>query len=101
MTSVPKPLKFLGPHFGELKATFGKMSAGANKALLADILSVLAMTFGMVPCELLRFKLLGNREDLASWGHEYVRSLAGEIGTAWCVVSLRGECVCVCAAWDA
>jgi len=83
MTSVPKPLKFLGPHYVGMQTTFGTIAAGPNKALLADILSVLAMTFGTVPCESLRFKLLGNRTDLASWGHEYVRSLAGEIGTAW------------------
>lgn len=30
--------------------------------------------------ESLKFKLLGNSTDLGSWGHEFVRSLAGEVG---------------------
>ena len=51
--------------------------------LLADILSCLAMTAGKEPNESLKFKLLGHGDDLASWGHEYVRSLAGEIGAEW------------------
>ena len=87
MTSVPKPLKFLGPHYPALKGIFGAMAAagggGENRLLLADILSVLGMTFGRVPNESLRFKLLGHRDDLSSWGTEYVRSLAGEIGSEW------------------
>lgn len=33
--------------------------------------------------ESLRFKLLGDREDLGGWGHEYVRNLAGEVSTAY------------------
>jgi len=31
MTSVPKPLKFLRPHYGTLKDFFATMSAGDNK----------------------------------------------------------------------
>ena len=27
--------------------------------------------------------LQGHHDDLADWGHEYVRSLAGEIGAVW------------------
>lgn len=46
MTSVPKPLKFLRGHYGELKTTFDGIAAGANSQSLADILSVLAMTAG-------------------------------------------------------
>jgi len=43
-------------------------------------MSVLAMTMqppGSREC--LKFKLSGSNVDVASWGHEYVRSLAGEI----------------------
>ena len=29
--------------------------------------------------ETLKFKLKGSRVDIAAWGHEYVRSLSGEI----------------------
>lgn len=39
----------------------------------ADVVSVLAMTMsGEREC--LKYRLLGSQEELASWGHEYVRS---------------------------
>jgi 26S proteasome regulatory subunit N1 len=51
------------------------------KTDLADILAVLAMTMGKDGSrESLKFKLLGNSTDLGSWGHDFVRSLAGEVG---------------------
>lgn len=31
MTSVPKPLKFLRPHYGKLKEIYETMAAGENK----------------------------------------------------------------------
>ena len=38
----------------------------------ADVVSVLAMTMsGEREC--LKYRLLGSQEELASWGHEYVR----------------------------
>ena len=76
MTSVPKPLKFLGPHYDTLKKAF----AQRKNEELADVLSVLAMT--MAPegkRESLSFKLEGCKTDVAAWGHEYVRNLSGEI----------------------
>ena len=73
MTSVPKPLKFLRPHFGTLKDTFEKCTVPDNKRLLADILSLLAMTrstqAGEVP-ESLKYRLLGSKEEIGCWGHE-------------------------------
>jgi 26S proteasome regulatory subunit N1 len=53
MTSVPKPLKFLRPHYAALKTVYdgmvSKSSAGGaggeeNRKALADIMSILAMT---------------------------------------------------------
>jgi 26S proteasome regulatory subunit N1 len=45
MTSVPKPLKFLRPHYSHLKETYASWpKTDENKWELADILSVLAMT---------------------------------------------------------
>ncbi|KAA3467983.1 26S proteasome non-ATPase regulatory subunit 2-like protein A [Gossypium australe] len=44
MTSVPKPLKFLRPHYGTLKAFYETMPESDLKKYLADILSVLALT---------------------------------------------------------
>lgn len=55
MTSVPKPLKFLRPHFAVLKGLFETISKEENnkdvqflelRARLADVLAVLAMTMG-------------------------------------------------------
>ncbi|ORX53624.1 26S proteasome regulatory complex, non-ATPase subcomplex, Rpn1 subunit [Hesseltinella vesiculosa] len=81
MTSVPKPLKFLGPHYDELKATYDTWPASEDKNLFSDVLSVLSMTYseqGERAC--LKYRLLGTaEEDFGSWGHEYVRHLAGEI----------------------
>ena len=44
MTSVPKPLKFLRPHYGTLKESYEGASADETKVMLADVLSMLAMT---------------------------------------------------------
>ncbi|KAH7934918.1 hypothetical protein HPB52_001990 [Rhipicephalus sanguineus] len=33
--------------------------------------------------ECLKYRLLGSREEIGSWGHEYVRHLAGEIAQEW------------------
>ena len=44
MTSVPKPLKFLRPHYATLKDVHGAMADGDVRRDLADTLSVLAMT---------------------------------------------------------
>ncbi|XP_020598816.1 26S proteasome non-ATPase regulatory subunit 2 homolog A-like [Phalaenopsis equestris] len=80
MTSVPKPLKFLRPHYGTLKAYFETMPDSELKKYLADILSVLALTMSVEgERESLKYRLLGYEGDIGSWGHEYVRNLAGEI----------------------
>jgi 26S proteasome regulatory subunit N1 len=81
MTSVPKPLKFLRPHFPALKEYYATAPTGAeNTAFLADVLAVLAMTMGDENIrESLHFKLHGTPEACHTWGHEFVRHLAGEI----------------------
>ncbi|KAK8957999.1 26S proteasome non-ATPase regulatory subunit 2 1A [Platanthera zijinensis] len=80
MTSVPKPLKFLRPHYGKLKAYFETMPESDLKKYLADILSVLALTMSAEgERESLKYRLLGYEGNIGSWGHEYVRNLAGEI----------------------
>ncbi|KAK9995841.1 hypothetical protein SO802_020527 [Lithocarpus litseifolius] len=46
---------------------------------LADILSVLALTMSAEgERESLKYRLEGSGGDIGSWGHEYVRNLAGE-----------------------
>lgn len=119
MTSVPKPLKFLRPHYSELSqiqqswpeqtpSSHGIVDAAkhavetvvhavgldgkesqengaekkdqttanvSDKALFADILSVLAMTYSDTgKRETLKYRLKGgSEEDPGVWGHEYVR----------------------------
>ncbi|EFE38265.1 hypothetical protein TRV_07042 [Trichophyton verrucosum HKI 0517] len=81
MTAVPKPLKFLRPHYDDLTKVYDEWSSGDNKDSLADILSVLGMTYGVEDkLETLKYRLLAKSDDLGSWGHEYIRHLALEIG---------------------
>ncbi|KAK5947395.1 proteasome regulatory particle base subunit [Knufia obscura] len=83
MTAVPKPLKFLRPHFDDLAALYETWPAGDDRDSLADMLSVLGMTYGdEEDLQTLKFRLLSKSkgEDLGSWGHEYIRHLALEIG---------------------
>lgn len=105
MTSVPKPLKFLRPHFASLTELYEAVEKEGDgviemlelRARLADVLAVLAMTMGKPEeRESLKYKLKGQKDydalekkgskskhaedNLGSWGHEFVRSLAGEIG---------------------
>lgn len=94
MTSVPKPLKFLRKHYDHLKDLYTKMSCDDAKRFTADVVSILAMT---VPNEKggsgdsLEYRLLGSREEIGSWGHEYVRHLAGEVATHWQSESCSAE----------
>lgn len=88
MTAVPKPLKFLRPHYPlltELYEDWAKTYAGkeiVNK--LADILSVLAMTYSDDGKNAsLKYRLLSTDETTADWGHEYMRHLALEIGESY------------------
>ena len=81
MTAVPKPLKFLRPHYDDLAVLYDKWGPGSDRDSLADILSVLGMTYGdETKHETLKFRLLSKSDDLGSWGHEYIRHLALEIG---------------------
>eukprot|EP01012_Entosiphon_sulcatum_P006973 TRINITY_DN13430_c0_g1_i1.p1 TRINITY_DN13430_c0_g1~~TRINITY_DN13430_c0_g1_i1.p1 ORF type:complete len:875 (+),score=233.21 TRINITY_DN13430_c0_g1_i1:35-2659(+) len=82
VTSIPKPLKFLAPHYDALKANFAaKPPTFKARALMADILSLLAMIkTDDDATECLTFKLQGDITELAQWGHEYIRHISGEIG---------------------
>ena len=50
---------------------------------LADTLSVLGMTTDEERTDTLNYRLLAPSHDLGSWGHEYMRHLALEIGTVF------------------
>lgn len=84
MTAVPKPLKFLRPFYSDLCALYEKWTDDKLKASIADMLSVLAMTYSdSGKHDLLRYRLLSDMTELESWGHEYIRHLALEIGEAY------------------
>ncbi|EPQ27551.1 uncharacterized protein PFL1_05089 [Pseudozyma flocculosa PF-1] len=88
MTSVPKPLKFLRPHYPDLKDIYEAWTvSNSDKSLFAEILSVLAMTYSdNGQRETLAFRLKANKVDVGTpedpglWGHEYMRHLAAELG---------------------
>lgn len=84
MTAVPKPLKFLRPHYETLTKLYDEWPAGENKTSLADVLSVIGMTFSDEDRQdTLKYRLLAPTSDIGSWGHEYVRHLALEIGEVY------------------
>lgn len=89
MTAVPKPLKFLRPHYPSLTELYTNWS---NQFLakdvivikLADILSVLATTYSDEGNrDSLKYRLLASDDTIADWGHEYMRHLALEIGESF------------------
>lgn len=89
MTSVPKPLKFMRPHYDTMKEIHKKMqTSNQDKAVLkmcAEIISVLAMTMGTGK-DCLVYRLLCDekvKSSVGDWGHEYVRHLSGEISANW------------------
>jgi len=85
MTSVPKPLKFLTPLYADIKKAFETFPEGELKEQFSDIVSVI----GMVASEeedsgdALKYCLTGTRTELVTWGHEYLRALAGQIGAEY------------------
>ncbi|KAI0018373.1 armadillo-type protein [Xylariomycetidae sp. FL0641] len=84
MTAVPKPLKFLRPHYEELTKLYEAWSEGGDKSSLADVLSVIGMTYSDEERQdTLKYRLLSTTRDIESWGHEYVRHLALEIGEVY------------------
>ncbi|ESZ97688.1 26S proteasome regulatory subunit rpn1 [Sclerotinia borealis F-4128] len=81
MTAVPKPLKFLRPHYEPMIKLYEQWPEGDDKTSLADVLSVIGMTFSDEERQdTLKYRLLAPTSDIASWGHEYTRHLALELG---------------------
>ncbi|XP_012937202.1 26S proteasome non-ATPase regulatory subunit 2 [Aplysia californica] len=86
MTSVPKPLKFLRPHYDTIKGVHEKIKDKETQRFCADIISVLGMTMSEGR-DSLKYRLLGSKEEIGSWGHEYVRHLAGQVAQEWLATS--------------
>src|ERR1700691_3956539 len=56
-------------------------NADALQSSMADMLSVLGMTYSDEDRrDTLKYRLLSPSKDIGSWGHEYMRHLALEIG---------------------
>ncbi|CAK0791511.1 unnamed protein product, partial [Prorocentrum cordatum] len=63
MTSVPKPLKFLRPHYAALTEHYEKMNNPSLKPFFADVLSVLATTMQKEGSrQSLKYRLEGTKE---------------------------------------
>jgi len=81
MTAVPKPLRFLKPHYEALRSHLDVLRMGQDRTNLAGLVSVLAMTSSESETrDCLKYCLLGGILEATSWGHEYLRHLAGEVG---------------------
>lgn len=89
MTAVPKPLKFLRPHYPALVSLTDKWDNKEYKQKLSDILSIIGMTYSdtdgpQYHLDSLRWRLQSNVDSaIGEWGHEYLRHLALEIGDAY------------------
>ncbi|WEJ96040.1 proteasome regulatory particle base subunit [Yamadazyma tenuis] len=86
LTAVPKPLKFLRPHYSLLCSVYESWSSKPSNLQdkFADVLSVLAMTYSDDGNnESLKYRLLCKHSIITDWGHEYMRHLALEIGSSY------------------
>lgn len=82
MSSVPKPLKFMTPLYEKLVETHKNYKTEDRfKKQLSNLCSVIAMVAAKdESTDMLDFCLKGELKELHQWGHEYLRTLAGQIG---------------------
>ena len=90
MTSIPRPLKFIRPHFNEIKEFYEKFNPSDDKEknyklMLSDLISVILTVINEKDEEgkeltILSYVLNGTKKDITSWGQEYIRSLCSDIG---------------------
>ncbi|ORC90064.1 putative 26S proteasome regulatory non-ATPase subunit [Trypanosoma theileri] len=85
VASVPKPLKYVRAMYGQLEKILKETKDPSLAVRLHDVLSFVAMTIEFPDGRrgALEHKLQGTRDDLAQWGHEYLRFLAGSISAEW------------------
>lgn len=84
VASVPKPLKYVRSMYPDLELALKGATDTALVKRLHDVLSFIAMTLKFsVPRVSLDHKLKGTTNDLALWGHEYLRFLAGHVAEEW------------------
>lgn len=84
MTSIPKPLKFLHPYYKQIKEYYESLRDSKFKKEVADLISVLGITMSEEnSLDSIEYALLGTWENLESWGHQYIWSLAGEVASKY------------------
>lgn len=93
VASVPKPLKYVRSLYPELEQALKTVARDASLVRrLHDVLSFVSMTLEFDGRrETLSHKLRGTQDELSEWGHEYLRFLAGEIGSEWSERVEKGE----------
>ena len=69
MTSVPKPIKFLRPHYKKIKDIYGEITADEAKVHCGDVISLLAMTQDDELRDCLNFRLKSGGTHFDSFGH--------------------------------
>lgn len=82
MSSVPKPLKFMTPLYEKLVEIFDNYKTEDKfKRQLANLCSVIGMVAAKDDSnDMLTYCLKGELSELHHWGHEYLRSMAGQLG---------------------
>lgn len=93
VASVPKPLKYVRSLYPDLDASLKAAKDAALIHRLHDVLSFISMTLDLEDGRrvTLDHKLKGTQDDLAEWGHEYLRFLSGCIADAWKESAEKGE----------
>ncbi|KAI1726403.1 26S proteasome non-ATPase regulatory subunit 2 [Ditylenchus destructor] len=79
MTSVPKPLKFMRPHYAKMKEIYEAMPESDTKRLSADVISALAMCADEEG-DCINYRLKGKHEPIGDWGHDH---LCMEMADEW------------------
>lgn len=85
LAAVPPPLKHIRALYPDMEAALKGTQDPVVSRRLHDLLSFISMTLESKNGNrtLLEHKLKGTTDDLAQWGHEYLRFLAGAIGEEW------------------
>lgn len=94
MTSVPKPFKFLKPHYETLTKHYETVSSTDSeyKREFADFLSVISMTMAERGKQIsLRFLQAGTMNEFKNWGYEYLNHLSADIGQTYQQRVEKGE----------
>jgi len=99
MTSVPKPLKIMIPHFENLKSVYKTFPTSSLSArLMADVLSMLSMSIEEDnDRQCLNFQLVGSREQIGSFGHPYIRLVSPTFFYLWSDWGMAGSSRHLCA----